>query len=187
MLFTYEGYKALTDLLKAHGYHFISYDTCSGQEGKCVIMRHDIDNHPAYSLTLAKLEAHENVHSVYFVLLTSDFYNVFSRRNRDILREIMALGHDIGLHFDTAAYPGQNSPDKLIRNILHEAQLLSAAIDAPVKFVSMHRPSQSLIEADLEIPGMYNAYSKQFCGGGLHTLSISPTAADIGANPQKTS
>ena len=187
MLFTYEGYKALTDLLKAHGYNFVSYDTCTEQEGKCVIMRHDIDNDPAYSLKLAQLEAHENVHSVYFVLLTSDFYNVFSRRNRDILRETMALGHDIGLHFDSAAYPGEDTPEGLIRNILHEAELLSAAIDSPVKFVSMHRPSKSLIEADLEIPGMYNAYSKQFCGGGVRNLSTSPTRADTGANPQKRS
>ena len=170
MLFTYEGYKALTDLLKAHGYNFVSYDTWQDCDTKCVIMRHDIDNDPAYSLKLAQLEAHENVHSVYFVLLTSDFYNVFSRRNRNILREIMALGHDIGLHFDSAAYPGEDTPEGLIRNILHEAELLSAAIDSPVKFVSMHRPSKSLIEADLEIPGMYNAYSKQFCGGGGYAI-----------------
>ena len=46
MLFTYEGYKALTDLLKAHGYNFGSYDTWQEQDGKCAIMRHDIDNDP---------------------------------------------------------------------------------------------------------------------------------------------
>ena len=189
MLFTYDSYSSLITLLKTHGYTFVNYDTCQTTDGKCVIMRHDIDNHPSCSLELAKLEHSHNVKSVYFALLTSDFYNVFSRSNRETLREIISLGHEIGLHFDTAAYPNADTPEQLITNIRHEAQLLSEATGSPVRFVSMHRPSPSLIEADLSIPGMYNAYSKQFCGrgGGLLSSSTSQTHEDTGANPQKKS
>lgn len=167
MHFTYESYSSLISLLKAHGYSFVSYDTWQEQEGRCVIMRHDIDNDPSRSLRLAQLEASHDIHSVYFVLLTSDFYNVFSRRSREHLRGIIELGHEIGLHFDPAAYPGQDdTPEKLTANILREAELLSKAISHPVKFVSMHRPGRKILEADLEIPGMINAYSKPFYSRG---------------------
>ena len=186
MNFTYEGYKALTDLLKAHGYQFVSYDTWQNQQGRCVIMRHDIDNDPLYSLRLAQLEAEQGVHSVYFVLLTSDFYNVFSRRNREYLREIISLGHDIGLHFDSAAYPDSDTPEGLIKNIQHEAALLSEAINHPIKFVSMHRPGKKILEADLEIPNLHNAYSKQFCGGGGGiALNTSQTHEGTGENRRR--
>ena len=80
--------------------------------------------------------------STYFVLLSSDFYNVFSRKGRLLMRRISSMGHEIGLHFDEMQYPD--------------------AAGCPVTAVSMHRPSRAVLQADLEIPGMVNSYSRTF-------------------------
>lgn len=103
------------------------------------------------------------IKSTYFVLLTSDFYNVFSRKNTDCLKQIISLGHDIGLHFDELNYPDiVGDKDKIIKAIIKEAEILSEVIQMPVKTVSMHRPSKAILESNLEIPKIINSYSKVY-------------------------
>ena len=46
--------------------------------------------------------------------------------------------------------------------IKKEAGILSDIIGAEITTVSMHRPSQKTLEANYEIPGMINSYSKTF-------------------------
>lgn len=106
------------------------------------------------------------VSSTYFVLLTSDFYNIFSSRSYRTIREIADNGHDIGLHFDETSYSErERTPDVMRAAIIKEAGILSTAIDMEVKAVSMHRPGKEILEADLEIPGIINSYSKEFFKG----------------------
>lgn len=128
---------------------------------RCVILRHDIDNDIEKALKLAEIENAEGIFSTYFVLLTSDFYNVFSGKNGRMIKRISGLGHEIGLHFDEVRYPG-STLDELKEHIGREAHILSLAADADVKSVSMHRPSKEVLEADLLIPGMINSYSQTF-------------------------
>ena len=40
--------------------------------------------------------------------------------------------------------------------------MLSALLGTPVTSVSMHRPSQATLDADLQIPGMINSYGQTF-------------------------
>ena len=40
--------------------------------------------------------------------------------------------------------------------------MLSALLETPVTSVSMHRPSQATLDADLQIPGMINSYGQTF-------------------------
>ena len=161
MHFTYEAYKNLLSDLKAHGYEIASYDNWQ-EKGRCVILRHDIDNDIAKALELAKVEQNVGVKSVYFVLVSSDFYNVFSARSGALLQEIVACGHEIGLHFDEVRYPEIRTPEDTRALILREASLLEQAVGVPVRTVSMHRPSKIMLEADLEIPGMINSYGRTF-------------------------
>ena len=124
-------------------------------------MRHDIDYSVEKSLTLAKIENENSVTSTYFVLLTSDFYNVFSKKNVEILQRIRELGHDVGLHFDEAIYPKLSACE--IRDaIIREARILSKALEFDVNCVSMHRPSKGVLEANLEIPGLINSYGTKY-------------------------
>lgn len=162
MEFTYDFYIHIINLLKKQGYYFTKYYNWQ-KEKRCVILRHDIDNDILKALDLAKIENKQGIASTYFVLLTSDFYNVFSRKNTDYLKQIINLGHDIGLHFDELNYPDiVGDKDKIIKAIIKEAEILSEVIQMPVKTVSMHRPSKAILESNLEIPKIINSYSKVY-------------------------
>ena len=162
MEFTYNAYSSLLDRLKGYCYEFATYHNWEDREHP-VILRHDIDCDIKKSVELAHLEQKKGVTSTYFVLLNSDFYNVFSKGSADNLRQIIDMGHTVGLHFDEVRYPDVQGDLEAIRDkILYEADILSRAINCKVDIVSMHRLGKGLLEANLSIPGMINSYSNLF-------------------------
>ena len=161
MRFTYDAYRDMLRSLIDHGYAISSYLDWE-KTSRCAILRHDIDNDISKALDIARLEMSLGIKSTYFVLVTSDFYNIFSSLNEKLLQEIIACGHDIGLHFDEARYPDISTPKDISNHILEEAGVLSVATKKPVKTVSMHRPSKMMLESDLCIPGMINSYGHVF-------------------------
>ena len=73
------------------------------------------------------------------------------------------MGHEIGLHFDEMAYPEKaGHPDVIKECIAKEADLLDKIIGHPIKTVSYHRPTQAILDAQLEIPGLINSYGDKF-------------------------
>lgn len=164
MQFTYNAYRKLIKSIQENDYQIASYKNWENTP-RCVILRHDIDNDIEKALKLAKVEAELGVKSTYFVLVTSDFYNVFSAKSEKMLREIVDLGHDIGLHFDEVRYPEIETPEDAREHILQESKLLSIVIEKTVDIVSMHRPSRMMLDADLEIPGMINSYGQVYFKG----------------------
>lgn len=161
MQFTYHAYSDLLELLKINGYTFCDYHNY-GEAHCCVILRHDIDTSLEQAVRLAELEAEKGVKSTYFVLLRTDFYNPASQQSQKQLRRILALGHEIGLHFDEVAYGRELSREETVQNIIKECGLLSALLETEVSTVSMHRPSKATLEADLQIPGIVNSYGRTF-------------------------
>lgn len=163
MEFTYVAYRNLIRLLKEKQYSFCNYHDYKDFD-KCVILRHDIDNSVEKALSLAQVECEAGVKSTYYVLLKTDFYNPASKKTGDKIRQIVALGHDVGLHFDEVAYLGQD-PERLPEFIQKEAKLLSEICEVPVRSFSMHRPNQLTIEKNLEVPGFVNSYGEEFFRG----------------------
>lgn len=90
MDFTYWAYRYLLGLLRENGYSIRGYHDY-GDAPRCVILRHDIDNSLPQAVKLAELEAEEGVHSTWFVLLRTDFYNVFSKASKEALDYICSL------------------------------------------------------------------------------------------------
>lgn len=162
MTFTYDGYRGLLMLLRDHGYEVADYHDWH-EKDRCVILRHDIDTDLSQAVRFAQLEQQAGVKSTYFVLLTSDFYNVFSKTSRDRLRQIASCGHEVGLHFDEVSYPNaMGDPDAIRDRIFAERDALQKAVGGVISTVSMHRPSKAILDADLKIPGMINSYGKTF-------------------------
>ena len=161
MNFTYADYQRIIRSLQEHGYTVSSYYDWKNYS-RCVILRHDIDNDIEKAVKLAKIEQDLGVCSTYFVLVSSDFYNIFSAKNEKLLHEILACRHHIGLHFDEVRYPGIKTPEEAREKIVKEAELLSIACGSKIDIVSMHRPSKMMLEADLKIPGMINSYGQEF-------------------------
>lgn len=163
MRFTYESYIRLIELMRKNDYVITSYEK-SEDYGRCIILRHDVDYclQSAYRLAQIEHKIADGIKSTYFLLLTSDFYNVFSLNNVKKIEGMLKCGHEIGLHFDETKY-SQLSANSLSEKIMEEAALLSKAVGTKVTKVSMHRPSKSMLAADLKIPGFINTYSDMFC------------------------
>ncbi len=158
--FTYSAYVELIKLLREYEYQLTSYLDYENV-AKPVILRHDIDNSITKALRLATIEAKQNVKSVYFVLLTSDFYNIFSKKSYEGLVEILNMGHQIGLHFDEGRYTINN--EKQLKNYIeYEKNILEGILNQSVNVVSMHRPSKWILENNITFKNIINAYSETF-------------------------
>jgi len=57
-------------------------------------LRHDVDKRPYHSLALAQIEAELGVQAVYY------FRCVPCSNDPDVIRQIVALGHEIGYHYE---------------------------------------------------------------------------------------
>lgn len=160
MKFTYEAYKNMILNLKENNYEIVDYKNYKKRD-KVVILRHDIDTSLEKALEMVELENKLNVSAIYFVLLSTDFYNVASKKSLEIIKEIIKLGGTIGLHFDEQKYQVETKED-LIKYVKYEADILSKIIGKKIEIVSMHRPSKKFLEMNLEIPEMINSYQKEF-------------------------
>lgn len=159
MKFTYDDYRRLIGLLTDNGYKFRNYHDYR-HTNKCVILRHDVDNSLEKAVKLATIEKEEKITSTFFLLLNTDFYNVASKRSLDYINELVGMGHEIGLHFDETAY--ECDERELKHFISREARILSDIIDYPVTTFSMHRPNKKVLNSNLVIPGLINAYGHPF-------------------------
>lgn len=63
-------------------------------KGRTVILRHDVDKRPGNSLRIARMEAEEGWKAVYY------FRAVPCSWDESVIREIAAMGHEIGYHYE---------------------------------------------------------------------------------------
>lgn len=155
--FTEAHYAELLALARQR-YRFISF-TETRQTDRTILWRHDIDISPHRARALARIESRSGVRATYFVLLHSDMYNALELEVAGILREIVSLGHDIGLHFDPSFYGAGADVEPLLRM---ERQVLETTLGVPIDAFSWHNPSVGdwieSLAAD-RIGGMVNAYA----------------------------
>lgn len=160
MEFTYKSYKNMLDKLKNYNYNFCNYKNYSNFE-KCVILRHDVDNSLKNAVKFAYLEYKNNVQSTYFILLSTNFYNIFSKESRCMINEIKSMGHEIGLHFDEVKYDISNEED-LKKYAKKEMLIMSIELEMNIDAISMHRPSKWLLEKNIKFDNVVNSYEKIF-------------------------
>jgi hypothetical protein len=143
--------------LKEKGYQFVFFDEKNVAD-KVVILRHDIDVSPKHALNMAKIEAELGLKSTYFFMTRSPFYNLFSRHNDKVIREIMELGHQVALHFDG----GYEIQSKTIQSqIDQEICCLERNFGLSIKVVSFHQPNQDVIQGRVQIQQI-NTYDSDF-------------------------
>ena len=164
MNFEYNDYEYIVKSIQAQGYVFTNYKDYKNVDKPC-IMRHDVDFSIEKAAEFADFESQliENgLKSVYFVLLSSNFYNLFSKESRQHLENIQKHGHLIGLHFDETQYDIGSDESLIIEKIQEEVSVLSQLLSSDVTCVSMHRPSKNLLDKNLVIPNVVNSYSNTF-------------------------
>lgn len=104
------------------------------------IWRHDVDVSPHRAFHLAKREADLGINCIYYIMLSSRFYNVFEPSVTSIIVKISQMGHHIGLHFDASRYLNYNL-EKMVEKLHWEAQTLSELTGANVNSFSLHDPT----------------------------------------------
>ncbi|QCR31981.1 hypothetical protein [Lysinibacillus sp. SGAir0095] len=159
MEFTIDAYVNLLELLKEREFSFCFYeDEC---DQKSVILRHDVDFSIDKALEIAKIESRNGVKSTYFILLSTNFYNVFSKQSYEKLHQIIDLGHEIGLHFDETRYE-ITTIGEMKQYVEKEAAILENLLNTKVRVVSMHRPSKFTLNNDIQFDQLINSYSKKY-------------------------
>lgn len=161
MDFTYKGYEKMIDLLNRNKYEYCGYENYK-ESKRPVILRHDVDMSIEAAVKMAEFENRLDVKSTYFILISTDFYNLKSKKNTEKVRRIKSLGHEIGLHFDETQYDKEFDADSIKNNIFYEIELMEKVLNMQVDFVSMHRPSKELLESNILINNAINTYSKEF-------------------------
>jgi hypothetical protein len=144
------------------GYVFTDYLNWNSVE-KSVILRHDVDISLPKAVEMSEQEKDicNGGKATYFVLLSTEFYNLASLQSRRHVHRIIANGGQIGLHFDETQYE-ISTKEEMVHFVMHEIELLSKILDYPIKTVSMHRPSQMFLQSDMEFPGICNSYANCF-------------------------
>lgn len=160
MEFLYSNYKRMLKEINDQKYKIMLYNEAHNEEKIC-ILRHDIDFDIKKACEMAQIEYDMGIKSTYFVLVSTDFYNVFSKESSELLAKIMELGHEIGLHFDEQRYLIETIDD-IKKFVEYEIQILSNALNKKVEVISMHRPSQMFLENEVDFEEVINSYSSYF-------------------------
>jgi len=96
MDFTIQKYKELLKALIEQKYSFQTFEQyIKKPENKVIILRHDVDLLPYNSLRFAKIQNSLGVKGVYY------FRAVPESWDEKVIREIVALGHEVGYHYET--------------------------------------------------------------------------------------
>lgn len=130
--FTLEKYRELCEAVTKLQYTVLTVGTYLVSQNlpqKYIILRHDVDRNPNRALQMARLEHEFNINTSY--------YFRFNKRTfqPNLVREISAMGHEIGYHYETLD-KARGDYKKAIRIFEEELRQLREICD--VKTICMH-------------------------------------------------
>lgn len=136
MDFTLRKYRELVRSFVESGYRIMTVRQYleSAPLGKVLILRHDVDEQPQNALKMAEAEKELGLHATYY------FRKVPKSDHPDIIRQIEAMGHEIGYHYEDLTLSEGDVPAAIAsftRNLVYFRQYY------PVKTVCMHGSSSS--------------------------------------------
>ena len=157
--FTTSNYRMLIQMAKkSYTFsHFGDYDMYN----QFIIMRHDIDYSVKSALRLAQIENSEGITATYFILLHSEFYNIFESDTTSQLQQIISLGHNVGLLFDTSYYRIKNKKS-LKKYLQFEKNIIDRLLEININVFSFHNPNSFCLQCGAEkYSEMINVYSNR--------------------------
>lgn len=158
-LFSFENYQKMCSCIKETGLLCDYSDVLKRGLDQFIILRHDVEFSPERAYQLAKFEKQVGVTSSYFFQVTNNAYNILSKHNIDLLKEIVDMGHHVGLHFHLN---GMTDLEQISAQIKYEAEILSKYLGLTIDRFSFHRPTAQVLECNLVVDGLINAYAPEF-------------------------
>jgi len=130
MDFTVKTYQALLQSLVAQKYTFQTFEGfLASPATRSIVLRHDVDLLPHNSLAFAKIQNQAGVKGTYY------FRAVPESWDEEVIKEIAALGHEIGYHYECLTTTGGDL-EAGIRDF--EKNLAALRRLAPVSTICMH-------------------------------------------------
>lgn len=159
--FTRDEYRRMLRLAKER-YSFRSYTDFKRDES-FILWRHDLDMSVHDAVAFAQIEAEEGLRTTYFLLPNSPFYNLLEPSIMNCVKQIAALGHRFGLHFDMTA-ANIESESALEAALTEQRRWLEVYCGHPIEVFSYHNPTtSSALSLDALIyAGMVNCYASYF-------------------------
>ena len=159
--FTYDHYTSILQELKK-SYKFTSFKNATSND---IILRHDVDASLYAALKMAKIENGLGILSTFFILFSSEFYNPISVDGSKIIREVLGLGHKLGLHYNEF-FIFENNIDAT-DTITTEINLLEQHFNTKIEAIAAHEralaESKSGKKLSVMLPDtIIDAYSKNF-------------------------
>ena len=155
--FSLKEYEKLINGLLERGYEVRDFSEAVPTQSH-LVLRHDIDMSLQAAVKIARLEDRLGIAAHYFVLLRTEFYNIFSKNGLHAIEDILRLGHKVGLHFDTSLYTNE----ELENAAEWEIGCLQCVTGREVEMVSFHRPAKSLLGRKEPIAGRCHSYQPKF-------------------------
>ncbi len=150
--FTLNQYRQLLLTLQQAGYCFITMEQyCRESHPQhFVILRHDVDKRPFYSLRTAQLEHELGIHASYYFRVVPQSWNV------EVIEAIRDLGHEIGYHYEDMSLVHGDTTRAVTLFEQHLAQLRAYY---PVTTICMHgAPTSAYDGRDLWKTYDYHTY-----------------------------
>lgn len=156
-MFSYADYREIIKIIQQTGLQ-TDYKQALARE-RFILMRHDVEYSVERAYALSKVERSMDFTSTYFFQWTNNSYNILSRRNMDMIKDMHERGHNIGLHF---ALNGMTDMEQIRRQIVKEMDILSEMFGFEIDTFSIHRPSRDVLRENIKLPGKINAYQDEF-------------------------
>ncbi len=165
MTYNIDSLKSFLILIQNSGFQpktfseYVSIVDHGSTSSRALLLRHDVDADMEAALSLALIEHELGIKSTYFFMTQSPVYNVFSRRNLQIVKRIISMSHEIGLHSDVCdRHPSQ---DSIFFHVKNEILSFSRMIGVDINSVSFHQPSTNSLNyaSDYSHDGFISAYN----------------------------
>lgn len=156
-MFSYEDYKKIIRIIKSTE-RYMDYHKALTSD-KFILMRHDVEYSVERAYELAKVESSMDFASTFFFQWTNNSYNILSRKNKDLIKDMHERGHTIGLHF---ALNGMTDMEQIRKQIAKEMDILNSMFEFKIDTFSIHRPSKDVLRENIKLPGIINAYQDEF-------------------------
>lgn len=153
-MFGKDAYVSVIQSFLRHGFTFQKF--LSTKKNEVIHLRHDIDFSVGDAHQLAVIERELGVKSTYFFMLTSNTYNLLSKANKSLVREIKSLGHDVALHFDPSVHRYIDA------GFAVEKRIFEDVFDVNLRIVSLHRPGDFLGNNNRQLEGCHHTYEDFF-------------------------
>lgn len=134
--FTLKSYRSLLEAFRRNGFLFQTFEEMMTRpaDGKSVVMRHDVDEKAWNALKMAQLENELEIRATYF-------FRIVKQSNvPEVIRQIVALGHEVGYHYEDLAL-AEGDDALAIKSFKENLNYFRGYY--PVKSVCMHGSSTS--------------------------------------------